>query len=275
MPLSPGCHPREVTAIGMDLWWVGTGHSRGSPVVGRAQRWWSGCLGVPPRPSPRRSAPSRLLGGERLRPLRHLQVRLRPRGRDEHGGVPRPLGRGGLGAAGQVRWGVPAPHDPPPGQGWLPRLGPIPWETPSPPLPLELAKGWGDAGKGAKPPLRGATSPPVPERLSLCPPIRPQGPPERAGGGALASQELLPLLPLQARHVECPQQEATQGLAPRARPAATGPLVPARDRPLPAPGCPRPPPTASVLEGTRTRTADILGRGERGGRRRVVIFFFS
>ncbi|XP_072720299.1 N-acetyl-beta-glucosaminyl-glycoprotein 4-beta-N-acetylgalactosaminyltransferase 1 isoform X1 [Ciconia boyciana] len=95
----------------------------------------------------------RLLGGERLRPLRHLQVGLRPRGRDEHGGVQRPLGWGGLGTPGQ-------------------------------------------------------------------------GPSEWAGGGALASQELLPLLPLQARHVERPQQEAAQGLAPRAWPAAADPPCP-------------------------------------------------
>ncbi|XP_012930156.1 N-acetyl-beta-glucosaminyl-glycoprotein 4-beta-N-acetylgalactosaminyltransferase 1 isoform X2 [Heterocephalus glaber] len=47
------------------------------------------------------SQPAGLLGSERLWSLRDLQVRLRPRGRHEHGGVPRPVGRRGLGAPGQ------------------------------------------------------------------------------------------------------------------------------------------------------------------------------
>ncbi|XP_056657008.1 N-acetyl-beta-glucosaminyl-glycoprotein 4-beta-N-acetylgalactosaminyltransferase 1 isoform X2 [Monodelphis domestica] len=51
--------------------------------------------------------PPWLLGGERLRALWHLQVGLRPRRRHEHRGVPRPLGRRGLGAAGQGPAGRP------------------------------------------------------------------------------------------------------------------------------------------------------------------------
>lgn len=209
--------------MGTDPWWkgvAGRGCSRGWGSVGSREHprvmVWRG--GGPA------ALPCRLLGGEWLWPLRHLQVRLRPCRRDEHGGVQGPLGRGGLGAPGQVRMGAPGPLNPPL-WAWLasallcalpmgrfchPHLGATSEEVFSFPRPRP--------GFGAPPAV------PVPSfSLSICPSVRLQGPSERAGGGALTSQELLPLLPLQARHVEHPQQEAAQGLAPRARPAAARP----------------------------------------------------
>lgn len=67
-------------ALGVQLW---------SPLLAWVQFSWG--LSV-----------CRLLGGERIRAARHLQVRPGQDRRHEHQGVPRPLGWRGLGAAGQV-----------------------------------------------------------------------------------------------------------------------------------------------------------------------------
>ncbi|XP_032494606.1 N-acetyl-beta-glucosaminyl-glycoprotein 4-beta-N-acetylgalactosaminyltransferase 1 isoform X7 [Phocoena sinus] len=148
--------------------------------------------------------PARLLGGERLRPLWDLQVRLRPHWRHEHRGVPGPVGRRGLGTSGQGPAGragggaAPSAELLPPlplqardvgraqPQG-RPEGGPLRTSDPSQPRLLSCRGSWrpgsepGPWGPGGAHP--GAQPPPVPAPLwppRLLPPLWPPHlPPER------------------------------------------------------------------------------------------------